>query len=66
MPAMQFCILGDFRLTYDHQPITALTAQRLRALLALHHTAAQQRHNLAFLFWPDGHPDCEGDWATVR
>jgi len=49
-------LLGDFRLTYDGEPVTAVNTARMQALLAyllLHRDAPQSRQRLAFLFWPD-------------
>lgn len=56
MAAVYLQLLGDFCLTYAGKPITTLDTPRLRSLvayLALHRHAPQERHRLAFLFWPD-------------
>jgi len=56
MAAVYLQLLGDFCLTYAGKPITTLDTPRLRTLvayLALHRHAPQERHRLAFLFWPD-------------
>ena len=49
-------LLGEFRLTYGDQPLTAVNTPRLQALLAylvLHRGVPQSRKHLAFLFWSD-------------
>src|SRR5215211_1913521 len=56
MPVLHIQLLGDFGLTYDNTPLTALVNARPQALLAylvLHRHAPQQRRHLAYLFWPD-------------
>jgi DNA-binding SARP family transcriptional activator/tetratricopeptide (TPR) repeat protein len=55
-PCLQIRLLGDFRVEYDGAPVDGLTRPRCQALLAyllLHREAAQSRHHLAFLLWPD-------------
>ncbi|MFN8492791.1 MAG: AAA family ATPase [Caldilineaceae bacterium] len=55
-PCLTIRLLGDFALTYQGQPITAVNTPRLQALftyLLLHHQAPQERRRLAFRFWPD-------------
>lgn len=49
-------LLGEFCLTYNGIPVTAVHSPRLRTLLAyliLHRGAPQPRQHLAFLLWPD-------------
>src|SRR5436190_21303573 len=49
-------MFGGLRLSYRERPVTALTTNRLQALLAylaLHTGVLQSREHLAFLFWPD-------------
>ncbi|MBI3943358.1 MAG: hypothetical protein HY326_10130, partial [Chloroflexi bacterium] len=56
MGALHIQLLGDFRLRHDDTPLTGVDTPRLQSLLAyllLHREAAQSRHHLAFLFWPD-------------
>ena len=46
-------LLGDFRLTYDEEPLTAIVQARQQSLLAyllLHRGAPLPRQHLAFLF----------------
>lgn len=53
---LEIQLLGTFRLTHAHEPVTTLSAERLQTLLAyllLHRQAPQPRHHLAFLLWPD-------------
>ena len=48
-------LLGEFGLTYDGTPVTAMNSPRLQILLAyliLHRAAPQPRQHLAFLFGP--------------
>jgi DNA-binding SARP family transcriptional activator len=56
MSTLRIQLLGDFRLIYGDEPLTAIVQARQQALLAylvLHCDAPQSRHHLAFLFWPD-------------
>jgi len=56
MPELSIQLLGDFRLSYGDQAVTAVNTARLQALVAylvLHRDAPQSRKHLAFLFWPD-------------
>lgn len=56
MATLQIQLLGDFSLSYNRQPVTALYQPRQQSLLAyllLHHAAPQPRQHLAFCFWPD-------------
>jgi DNA-binding SARP family transcriptional activator len=49
-------LLGDFILTDDGAPVTAVNTLRLQSLLAylvLHHDTPQPRPHVAFLLWPD-------------
>src|SRR5581483_4277329 len=49
-------LLGDFLLSSDETPVTAVTIPRVQSLLAylvLHRAAPQDRSHLAFLLWPD-------------
>jgi DNA-binding SARP family transcriptional activator/predicted ATPase len=53
---LEIQLLGEFRLCYEHQPVTQINTPRLQTLLAyllLHRGAAQSRQQLAYLFWPD-------------
>ena len=55
-PTLQVRLLGGFSLIYAHRQVTSLNSIRLQALitfLVLHSDVPQQRHHLAFLFWPD-------------
>src|SRR5512136_2507045 len=56
MPVLHIQLLGDFRLTYGDEPLTATVQARQQSLLAylvLHRGAPPPRQHLAFLFWPD-------------
>ncbi len=56
MPVLHIQLLGDFRLTYDEEPLTAIVQARQQSLLAylvLHRGAPLPRLYLACLFWPD-------------
>ncbi len=56
MAHLALALLGPFQATLDGQPITALTADRLRALLAYLVVEAGREHSreaLAGLFWPE-------------
>ncbi|HLL78798.1 MAG TPA: AAA family ATPase, partial [Ktedonobacteraceae bacterium] len=55
-PTLHIRLLGDFSLVYADRQVTSLNTTRLQSLLAylvLHRDVPQQRHYLAFLFWPD-------------
>ena len=55
-PPLQIRLLGDFSLVYADRQVAGLNSMRLQSLLAylvLHRDVPQQRHRLAFLFWPD-------------
>ena len=61
MTHLRLALLGPFHATSDDRPIAALTAARLRALLAYLAVEAEREHNreaLAGLFWPE-RPDQE-------
>lgn len=56
MAILQIQLLGEFRLVYGDETITAIHQTRLQMLLAyllLHRHVAHSRQELAFLFWPD-------------
>jgi DNA-binding SARP family transcriptional activator len=56
MPVLHIQLLGDFRLTYGDEPLSAIVQSRQQSLLAylvLHRGALLPRQHLAFLFWPD-------------
>ena len=56
MAHLTLALLGPFNASLDEQPITALTAIRLRALLAFLAVEAGRAHSreaLAGLFWPE-------------
>jgi DNA-binding SARP family transcriptional activator len=53
---LQIYLLGEFQLSYGDTIVTGVNTMRLQSLLAyllLHRSAAQPRHHLAFVFWPD-------------
>jgi DNA-binding SARP family transcriptional activator/predicted ATPase len=53
---LRLTLLGGFRAVYADEPLRALDAPRLQSLvarLALRTGLPQQRHHLAFTFWPD-------------
>ena len=53
---LQVQLLGEFRLLYNHQPVSAVSTARIQMLLAyllIHRAAPQARQQLAYLFWPD-------------
>jgi len=55
-PTLHMRLLGEFSLVYADRQVAGLNSIRLQSLLAylvLHRDAPQQRHHLAFLFWPD-------------
>ncbi|NJN83712.1 MAG: hypothetical protein HC802_16520 [Caldilineaceae bacterium] len=55
-PKLSLRLLGDFQITYDDQPVTAIGQQRQQALLTwlvIHRDAPQPRPFLAFNLWPD-------------
>lgn len=55
-PILCVRLLGNFCLTYEGKPVTGVTSDRLRALLAallLHQDTPQPRQQLAFQFWAD-------------
>ena len=56
MAHLALALLGSFQITMDGQPVVALTAGRLRALLAYLAVEADKEHSraaLAGLFWPE-------------
>lgn len=60
MSILRIHLLGDFRLTWDDQPLSGFYHPRQQALLAyllLHRCAPQPRRHLAFLFWPDSNEE---------
>lgn len=55
-PILDAHLLGGFRLTWNHQPVTGFAQARLQHLLAyllLHHQTTLSRRQVAFLFWPE-------------
>jgi DNA-binding SARP family transcriptional activator len=56
MPVLNIRRLGDFRLIYGDEPLTAFARARQPSLLAyllLHRGAPRSRPYLTCLFWPD-------------
>lgn len=56
MSTLHIYLLGQFRLEYEGQTVTAVNTDRLRSLLAylvLHRRAPISRRHLAFTLWPD-------------
>jgi DNA-binding SARP family transcriptional activator len=56
MPLLRICLLGGFQVSARGEPLVAVNASHLQALiayLALHRGAPQTRQHLAFLLWPD-------------
>ena len=55
-PTLRIRLLGEFSLSCDDMPLTAVSTPRLQSLLAyllLHRDAPQARNHLAFCLWPD-------------
>lgn len=56
MPTLRIRLLGDFQVTGDDGPLSAVHHPRQQALLTylvLHRQAPQSRKHLACIFWPD-------------
>ncbi|MEZ4869961.1 MAG: AAA family ATPase [Caldilineaceae bacterium] len=56
MTSLHICLLGNFKMTYNGDLITAVNSARLQSVLAyllLHSHAPQSRRHMAFQFWPD-------------
>lgn len=55
-PLLSIYLLGEFRLEYNHQLVSAVNTTRMQALLAylvLHRQAPLMRQHMAFILWPD-------------